>query len=125
VLHIFLPPLLTPQLTATDALSLCLQLQVASPFDSEPLVLGEASASITEQYWQHHFRRLFHKQVLLLLLPTFCDLLGAALLNIGEQWCMGHLGGVLGVGVGFTIATLGVAVPLGAAAAAAAAAYTV
>jgi hypothetical protein len=61
----------------------CFQ-QVAFGYDVQPPVLGEASASITEQYWQHHFRRLFHKQVLLLLLPTLCDLLGAALLNIGE-----------------------------------------
>jgi hypothetical protein len=45
---------------------------------------NDAPASLAAQYWHHHFRRLFHKQVLLLLLPTLCDLVGAALLNIGE-----------------------------------------
>jgi hypothetical protein len=38
--------------------------------------------------------------LLLLLLPTLCDLLGAALLSIGELWCLGYWKGVLGVGVG-------------------------
>lgn len=47
-------------------------------------MLGEASPSVTAQYWHHHFRQLFQKQLLLLLLPTLFDLVGAALLNIGE-----------------------------------------
>jgi hypothetical protein len=49
-----------------------------------PAILAEASTSITAAYWHHHFRQLFQKQLLLLLLPTLCDLLGSALLNIGE-----------------------------------------
>jgi hypothetical protein len=51
---------------------------------SDDGVDSDAPASLAAQYWHHHFRRLFHKQVLLLLLPTLCDLVGAALLNIGE-----------------------------------------
>lgn len=70
ILVLLLPPLL-------------LLLQVQAQFESTP-VLVDTSASITAAYWQHHFRRLFHKQLLLLLLPTLCDLVGAALLNIGK-----------------------------------------
>lgn len=70
----------------------CSALQVPVSFDgSLPPVLADASGSITAAYWQHHFRRLFQKQLLLLLLPTVCDLVGAALLNIGA------FGGGMGV----------------------------